>query len=153
MLKPVSFYRVANFLYRKRIPILPKLIDYFIRLVFACWVPHATKIGRGLILGYGGLGIVIHSNAQIGDNVHIDQCVTIGGNTRELGVPKIGNCVYIGAGARILGPIGVGNGCVIAANAVVVKDVPDNCVVAGVPARIIHKDIEINKYLYHLRKK
>ncbi len=153
MFGAVSFYRVANFLYRKRIPFLPKVITYCNRLLFACWLPYSAKLGKNVMLGYGGLGVVIHSDAEIGDNVHIDQGVTIGGNAREFGVPKIGNNVYIGCGAKILGPIKIGNGSVIGANAVVIDSVLPNCVVAGVPAKIIHKNINIKEYLYHLKKR
>lgn len=90
MLNSYHFYRLANFLYLKKVPIIPKLIDYFIRLIFSCWLPHTTKIGKGLKLGYGGLGVVVHSNCVIGEDVHIDQGVTIGGNATEFGVPTIG---------------------------------------------------------------
>lgn len=97
------------------------------------------------------MGIVIHGDAQIADNVHIDQHVTIGGNTRERGVPRIGQNVYIGAGAKILGPISVGEGAVIGANAVVIRDVPPRCVVVGVPARVVRDGIDPETFLYHRR--
>ena len=153
MLRPYNFYLLANFLHRCHIPFLPKLIDYIVRLLFGCWLPHTAKIGKGLVLGYSGLGIVVHSDCAIGNNAHIDQGVTLGGNARELGVPTVGNNVYIGCGAKILGPISIGDGVVIGANSVVTKDVSANCVAVGVPARIIHENININEYLYHLRKK
>ena len=127
------------------------MIDYFIRLIFSCWIPHNLIAGKNLILGYGGLGIVIHGDAIIGDDVHIDQNVTIGGNGTESGVPKIGNNVYIGSGAKILGPIIVGDSCVVGANSVVIKNVKNNTVVAGIPAKIIKENIDINTYLYHKR--
>ncbi len=149
MFKVVNYYHIANWLYKKKIPYLPKLIDYLVRFVFSCWLPHTVKIGKNLILGYGGLGIVIHSDATIGDAVHIDQGVTIGGNGRELGTPSIGDNVYIGAGAKILGPIEIGSGTVIGANAVVVSSVPENCVAVGVPAKVIKHDIDANIFLHH----
>lgn len=152
MLTSYHFYRVASFLHTKHVPFLPKLIDYFIRCAFSCWLPHTAKIGKSLKLGYGGLGIVIHSNCVIGNNVHIDQGVTLGGNATEFGVPTIGNNIYIGCGAKILGPITIGDGVVIGANSVVTKNIQPNTVVAGVPARVIHENININEYLYHLRK-
>ncbi len=103
-----------------------------------------------MVLGYEGVGIVAHGEAKIGDDVHIDQCVTIGGNATKHGVPTIGNSVYIGAGAKILGPVVIGSNTVIGANAIVVTDIPDHCVAAGVPARVIRSGIDPTTFLYHL---
>jgi serine O-acetyltransferase len=150
MLNPVWLYRMAHFLYRRHMPLFPRTLDYLIRILFACWLPHTATIGRRVVLGYGGLGIVIHGEAHVGDDVHIDQGVTIGGNATKFGMPTIGNGVYIGAGAKILGPVVIGNYTVIGANAVVVTDIPSNCLAVGVPARVIRKDIDPASFLYHL---
>lgn len=147
MLSASQFQRFAARLNRARIPLLPGIVDYLTRLIFACWFPHSVKAGKGVVLGYGGLGIVIHADSVLGDEVHIDQGVTIGGNGRELGVPKIGSNVYIGAGAKILGPIMIGDGCLIGANAVVLCSLPPRSVAVGVPARIIKTDIRDEDYL------
>jgi len=147
----MNFYRVARRLSDWGVPLLPRLIDYLSRVCFACWVPHKARIGSGVVLGYGGLGIVVHDDAVIGDNAHIDQGVTIGGSARSAGAPCIENDVYIGAGAKILGPIRVGSGSVIGANAVVVRDVKSRSVVVGIPATAIRHDIDIDDYLYHRR--
>ena len=152
MFNVVNYYRMANWLYRHGVPVFPKLIDYLIRLIFSCWLPHTSKIGRNFILAYGGLGVVIHSNAEIGNDVHIDQGVTIGGNGTQFGVPKIGNNIYIAAGVKILGDITIGDGCVIGANAVVTKSIPSCSLAVGVPARVIRKDININELLFHKRE-
>ena len=125
MLNVYRWYQVSSFLHRHKVPIMPKLISYLIRLVFSAWIPATAIIGKGTVFGYGGLGIVIHSRAKIGELCHIDQGVTIGGTSRKTEVPTIGDHVYVGAGAKILGPIKIGNNVVIGANAVVVKDVPD----------------------------
>lgn len=150
MLNAVTLYRAAFYLSRKHVPLLPQLFDYVIRVLFACWLPHTATLGQRVVLGYGGLGVVIHGDAIIGNDVHIDQCVTIGGNATKFGVPTIGNGVYIGAGAKILGPVVVGNHTVIGANAVVITDLPSNCLAVGVPARVIRKDIDPAIFLYHL---
>lgn len=152
MISAIDIYRVSRRLHQWRVPVVPRLLDYLCRLIFSCWVPHRASIGQRVVLGYGGLGIVIHDDAVIGDGVHIDQGVTIGGSAREAGTPYIGENVYIGAGAKILGPIRIGAGSVIGANAVVIRDVPRRSVAAGVPARIVKENIDIDDFLHHRRE-
>lgn len=147
MFNVVKCYRLARWLSLHNVPFIPKVIDYFIRWFFSCWFPHTVQVGRHIVLGYGGLGVVIHSRAVIGDFCHIDQNVTIGGTSKKYEVPVIGDYVYIGAGAVILGPVTIGSNVVIGANAVVVKDIPDGCVVAGVPARILKRGIFMKDYV------
>lgn len=150
---PVSLYKLSAFMQSHHLGILSKGVDMVNRLLFGCWVPGSCHIGENLVLGYWGMAIVIHSSCVLGDRVHIDQCVTIGGNGTSHGVPTIGSDVYIGAGAKILGPINIGSNCIIGANAVVVRDVPDGSLVAGVPAKIIKSGILLSDHLYHLRDK
>jgi len=109
-------------------------------------VPASCVIGRGTKFGYGGIGLVIHSRVVIGKDCLIGQCVTIGGKSGWFEVLVLGNNVEVSAGAKILGPIIIGNNVIIGANAVVVKDVPDNCIVAGVPAKIIRENVNISEY-------
>lgn len=149
MFNPLMWYRLARFLYLCKVPILPNLITYLIRFIFACYFPHTCITGKGLVLGYGGLGIVIHGDSEIGEDVHLDQQVTIGGNATEYGVPQLGNHIYIGAGAKILGPIKIGDHVVVGANSVVLSDVPSNTVVGGIPARTLKSGITLNTFLYH----
>lgn len=152
LVNPVKVHAVASQLKSLGVPVLPRVLDYFNRLFFCCWFPHTVRVGRGTVLGYGGMGVVVHSDAVIGDNVHIDQGVTIGGNGTELGVPAIGNDVYVGAGAKILGPISIGSGSVIGANSVVLKDVPPRSLIVGVPGRIIRSDVDMDSFLFHRRR-
>lgn len=101
-------------------------------------VPYQAEIGKGTMLGYGGIGVVIHKKAVIGKNCLIGQHVTIGGgNSHYPGLPVIGDNVHINHGAVVFGGITVGNGAIIGANAVVNKPVPENAVVAGVPAKVL----------------
>lgn len=145
MLNAIFFYRISRWLYLHHVPFLPKLITLLIFLVYNSKVPYQAKIGRGTKLGYGGMGVVIHSKAVIGDYCTIGQQVTIGGgNSRYPGLPEIGNNVMIYKGAIVYGGIRIGDNVVIGANAVVNKPVPDNAVVAGVPARILRIRNEVD---------
>jgi serine O-acetyltransferase len=144
----LAIHRAVFTLRRWGVPVLPALINkVFIRLLFACQLGEETVIGKNVDLGYGGLGVVIHRRAVIGDNVSIGSGVTIGGTSGKYEVPVIGDNTIISSGAKILGPITVGENCVIGANAVVLSSVPDNCVAVGVPARIVKTDIDISDYL------
>jgi serine O-acetyltransferase len=137
MLNVYYLYRIANFLYLKKVPFFPKLIKLIIFLIYNSVIPFETKISKGTRFGYGGIGIVIHKNAIIGNNCFISHQVTIGGKTGYSKVPIIGDNVIIGSGAKIIGPVSIGNNVQIGANAVVVKDIPDNKIAAGIPAKII----------------
>lgn len=101
-------------------------------------ISYRTQIGHGFYIGHFG-GIVVNRVAVIGKNCNISQGVTIGQTNRgaRAGSPVIGDNVFIGPGAKIIGNIKIGSNVAIGANAVVTKDVPDNAVVAGVPARIL----------------
>ena len=127
-----------------RIPFIPKLVTLLIFLIYNSKVPYQARIGKGTKLGYGGIGVVIHSESVIGRNCSVGQQVTIGGgNSRYPGVPVISDNVHMHKGAIIYGGITVCDNAEIGANAVVNKPVPDNAVVAGGPAKIIRiKDAE-----------
>ena len=142
----IHWYRLGNWLYRHHVPLLPKFIWYLNYMLFNSSVPSSCEMGGGSVFAYGGIGVVIHSRAVIGKNCLIGQGVTIGGKSGWYEVPVIGDNVHISAGARILGPIRIGNNVIIGANAVVVKDVPDNCIVAGVPAKIIKENISLEDF-------
>ena len=79
MLNAIFFYRIARWLYLHHIPVLPKLITLLIFLMYNSKVPYQARIGKGTMLGYGGIGVVIHKNTVIGNNCVISQQVTLGG--------------------------------------------------------------------------
>lgn len=139
----MSIYRIARKLYLLHIPLLPKIGYYLIYLLSNSIVHYETDIGKGTTLAYGGVGVVIHKRAVIGENCVIESNVTIGGRNNIKDLPVIGNHVMIGTGARILGDISIGDNSIIGANAVVIHDVPANCSVGGVPARVLHEHIDI----------
>lgn len=133
-----TIWRLSNHLHRWRVPVLPKLCYAFNRIVFSTVVPPGVQIGTGVLLGYKGLGIVIHRRAVIGNRVNIGAHVTIGGRGEYYEVPVIEDDVVIGTGAKILGPVRVGKGARIGANAVVLRNVPPGTTAVGVPAKILN---------------
>lgn len=141
----IKLYRIARALYLKHIPVLPKVFYRLIYFVNNCHLHYQTEVGVQTTLAYGGVGVVIHKNAVIGRNCVIESNVTIGGRNNIPAAPVIGDNVFIGTGARILGDVHVGSFSIIGANAVVLHDVPERCSVAGVPAKILHENIDINE--------
>ena len=139
-------YRIGNWCYRKKIPVVTKIFDGLIRIIHNSAVYSDTSIGEGTVFGYGGIALIIHKHATVGRNCVIGGNVTIGGKSGSSDVPVIEDNVYIATGAKILGNVTVGEGAVIGANAVVVKDVPARSVAAGVPAKIIATDIDPKDY-------
>lgn len=136
MINSITFYRLAHFLYCYHIPLLPKVIKFFIFLFYNSSIAYEAKIGKGTFCGYGGMGVIIHKKAIIGKNVNIGAHVVIGGRSGLKELPIIGNNVFIGAGAKILGNVKIGENAVIGANAVVINDIPANAVAVGVPAKV-----------------
>src|SRR5688500_9573306 len=128
-------YRMARRLRMRGVPVVPDLLRKAIYYLHSSHVPPEADIGEGTMMGYGGIGVVIHKDAKIGRHCLISHEVTIGGRSGIAGAPVIGAYVRIGAGAKILGNIHIGDFAAIGANSVVVKDVPSAAVVAGVPSR------------------
>lgn len=143
---PIVIYRFGNWILKKcKIPIIKEIlfIIYFIfkrlsEILTGIEIAQNAQIGKGLFIGH--LGGVIIGNSSIGDYPSFHEGVTIGGAGRgeNHGTPTIGNLVYFGAGAKVIGRINVGNNVIIGANAVVVKDIPDNVSIGGIPAKILN---------------
>lgn len=133
----IALYRLARWCYLHRVPFLPRLLYSLNRILFATVLPPSAQIGRDVVLGYRGLGIVVHRQAVIGDRVNVGPKVTIGGRSGIPGAPRIEDDALLGSGSQILGPIRIGRGAQVGANAVVLCDVPDGATAVGVPARIL----------------
>lgn len=110
---PIILYRISNFFYRKGFHRISQLVSLTNRMFFRCWIPGSAKIGKNFNIGYGGIGLIIHSNANIGDNCLIAQNVTIGRNFGDRDVPIIGDDVYVGTGSVVFGEIKIGNNIII----------------------------------------
>ncbi|MDD4981009.1 MAG: serine O-acetyltransferase [Candidatus Omnitrophica bacterium] len=134
-------HRIAHFLYKMRFFLIARLISQLSRHFTGIEIHPGAQIGKGFFIDHG-MGVVIGETAIIGDNVLLYQGVTLGGTGLEKGKrhPTIGNNVVIGTGAKVLGNITVGDNSYIGANAVVIKDVPPNSTVVGVPGRVTKQD-------------
>ncbi len=134
-------HRFAHFLYKKNIFLLARLVSQISRFLTGIEIHPGAVIGKDFFIDHG-MGVVIGETAIIGDNVLLYQGVTLGGTGLEKGKrhPTIGNNVVIGGGAKVLGNISIGDNSYIGANAVVIKDVPPNSTVVGVPGRITKQD-------------
>ncbi|HHU64046.1 MAG TPA: serine O-acetyltransferase [Clostridiales bacterium] len=137
----IVMHRFAHFLYKKNLKLLARIVSQINRFFTGIEIHPAALIGEGLFIDHG-MGVVIGETTEIGDNVTIYQGATLGGTGKETGKrhPTIGNNVVISSGAKILGPFKVGDNSKIGAGAVVLKEVPPNCTVVGVPGRIVKKD-------------
>jgi serine O-acetyltransferase len=134
----IIMHRIAHWLYKKRLVLLPRLLSQWNRFVTGIEIHPGATIGEGLFIDHGS-GVVIGETTEIGDNVTIYQGVTLGGTGKERGKrhPTIGNNVVISTGAKVLGSFRVGDNVKIGANAVVLRDVPSDCTVVGVPGRVV----------------
>lgn len=140
-LHAILIHRFAHSLYRRRWFVLARFISQISRFLTGIEIHPGAKIGDGLFIDHGS-GVVIGETTEIGDNVTIYQGVTLGGTGKEKGKrhPTIGNNVVISAGARILGSFEVGDNAKIGAGSVVLKPVPPNSTVVGVPGKIVVRD-------------
>ncbi len=131
-------YRLSHWLWKMNVPIIPRLISQLARWVTGIEIHPGAQIGRGFFIDHG-MGVVIGETAIIGDFVTLFQGVTLGGTGKERGKrhPTLGNHVVVGAGAKVLGNITIGDFVKIGANSVVLRSVPSNSTVIGIPGRII----------------
>ena len=146
--KAVFFHQISNFFYKAGFDLVARIISQIVRFFTGIEIHPGAKLGKNLFIDHG-MGVVIGETSEIGDNVTIYHAVTLGGSSpsidsekqrHEKRHPTIGHDVVIGSGAQIIGPVKVGNNSRIAANAVVVKDVPENATMVGIPAKAVKLD-------------
>ncbi len=143
--KAVFFHQISNFFYKAGFDLIARIISQTLRFFTGIEIHPGAKIGRNLFIDHG-MGVVIGETTEIGDDVTIYHAVTLGGSSPSIDTerqrhekrhPTIGDGVVIGSGAQIIGPVKIGKSSRIAANAVVVKDVPENATMVGIPARAV----------------
>ena len=146
-------HRFANYLYHKKIPLIPRMISHISRFFPGIEIHPGATIGRRFFIDHG-MGVVIGETTVIGRDVLIYQGVTLGGTGKEHGKrhPTVSNNVVIGAGAKVLGNIMIGANVRIGAGSVVVDNVPPHSTVVGIPGRVvIQRYSEPNGELQHNR--
>lgn len=137
-LHALIFHKFAHLLYKIKIPVLPRMISHINRWLTGIEIHPGAKFGKRVFIDHGK-GVVIGETSEIGDDVVIYQGVTLGGtSTKKVKRhPTLGNNIVVGCGAKILGNVKIGDNCQVGANSVVIKDVPPNSTVVGIPARIV----------------
>lgn len=139
----ILFHRFNHWLWQMKLYLLARITAHITRFLTGIEIHPGAQIGRRFFIDHG-MGIVIGETSEVGDDVSIYHGVTLGGTTWQKGKrhPTLGNNVVVGAGAKILGPITIDEGTRIGCNAVVVKDIPPNSTVVGVPGRVVVKKDE-----------
>ncbi len=151
--KAVFFYKIANFFSVAKFYLVARMISQLARFITGIEIHPAAKIGKNLFIDHG-MGVVIGETSEIGDNVTIYHNATLGGISPSINSneqrhlkrhPTLKDNVVVGSGAQVLGPIEVGKNAKIGSNAVVTKDVPENAVMIGIPARNVGTTTEVFK--------
>ena len=141
--KAVFFHRIANFFSVGKFDLIARIISQFSRFLTGIEIHPKAKIGQNLFIDHG-MGVVIGETSEIGNNVTIYHMVTLGGISPSIKSeeqrdvkrhPTLMDNVVVGSGAQILGPVVIGKNAKVGANAVVTKDVPENAIMVGIPAK------------------
>lgn len=139
--KSYYLYKFSKFFYNKKLYFLSRLIMNHCKRVTGIEIHPGAKIGKNFFIDHG-LDVVIGETTIIGDNVTLFQGVTLGGTGKDQGKrhPTLKNNIFVGSGAKILGNITIGSNVKIGANAVILRDIPDNSTVVGIPGYLVKKD-------------
>ena len=135
------WHRPAHWLYKHHCPFLARLISQLTRFFTGIEIHPGAVIGRRCFIDHG-MAVIIGETAEVGDDVTIYQGVTLGGTGKDTGKrhPTIGDRVVVSSGAKVLGPFKVGDDVKIGAGSVVLKEVPPNCTVVGIPGTIVKRN-------------
>lgn len=135
------WHRIAHWMYLRRIFTVARVISQTSRFITGIEIHPGAQIGQRLFIDHG-MGVVIGETCEIGDDVVLYQGVTLGGTGKEKGKrhPTIGNHVVIGSGAKVLGSFKIGDGSFVGANAVVLREVPKNSTVVGIPGKLVQRN-------------
>lgn len=150
-LHAIWFHHIAHAFYKRKLFFIARVISQVSRFLTGVEIHPGAKIGRRLFIDHG-MGVVIGETCEIGDNVTIFQGVTLGGTGNEKGKrhPTVKDNALISTGAKVLGSITIGENSKVGGGAVVVRDVPDNCTVVGVPGRVVVRDgVKVRRDLNH----
>ncbi|MGD1717653.1 serine O-acetyltransferase [Dapis sp. BLCC M172] len=145
-LQALVFHRVAHSLYSLKLPFFPRFISHIGRFLTGIEIHPGAVIGEGVFIDHG-MGVVIGETAIVGNYCLIYQGVTLGGTGKESGKrhPTLGDNVVIGGGAKVLGNINIGSNVRIGASSVVLRDVPSDCTVVGIPGRVVYRSgVKVN---------
>lgn len=134
-------HRISHYFYKHKMFFIARFISQVNRFITGIEIHPGATIGNGILIDHG-MGVVIGETAEVGNRVTIYHGTTLGGTGKESGKrhPTVGDNVIIGAGAKVLGPITIGENSKVGANSVVLKDVPPNSTVVGIPGKIINKN-------------
>jgi len=134
----IIWHRLNHWLYNKNLKLLARILSQFVRFITGIEIHPGATIGKRCFIDHG-MAVVIGETSEIGDDVTIYQGVTLGGTGKDKGKrhPTIGNRVVISTGAKVLGPFKVGDDVKIGAGSVVLKEIPNNCTVVGIPGTIV----------------
>lgn len=136
-------YRLAHALWVRKFRFLARFLSHLGRILTGIEIHPGARIGSGFFIDHG-MGVVIGETAEIGDDCTLYHGVTLGGTSwaKEKRHPTLGNNIVVGAGAKVLGPFKVGDNSKIGANSVVVREVPENSTVVGIPGRVVYANGE-----------
>ncbi len=138
----------GHYLWIHKIPLLPKVFQAIIFIIYSSAISYKVKIGKGTFFNHKGFGVLINDNVVIGDNCKIGNNVSIVGQSPYKNAPVLKDRIYVGPGAVIQGPVIIEDFVIIAPNSVVNKSVPEYAIVAGIPARIIGWSNKLNYNIF-----